>query len=440
VVEKIGYPAIETLRSAMRRSLRSARFLIPCCLCFFFAAPAAWPQGQPLGPEFRVNTYTTEFQDQVAVAAAAQGFVMVWSGALQDGGIYGVIGQRYTNSGAPLGGEFRVNTYTPWSQERADVAGDAFGNFVVVWQSGHQDDGSEYGIFGQRYDSSGAPVGPEFRVNTFTTGRQYRPSVAMDAGGDFVVVWLSLDQDGSGYGVFGQRYQSSGAPAGPEFRVNSYTTARQTGARVDSDPGGSFVVVWHSTGQDGSGRGVFGQRYDSVGNPLGAEFRVNTFTTSYQDYPAVAMDRGGTGNFIVVWESGPDPALGIYGQRFSVSGAAVGPEFHVNSYITSTQGQPKVAADAAGYFVVVWTSFDQDGSSVGVFGQRYDNVGTPLGPEFRVNTFTTGAQQDLAAAVDDAGRFVVAWGSEGQDGSDYGVFAQRYAEIMPVEVMQFVVE
>ena len=38
------------------------------------------------------------------------------------------------------------------------------------------------------------------------------PSVAVDAGGNFAVVWESFGQDGNSFGVFGQRYASSGAP------------------------------------------------------------------------------------------------------------------------------------------------------------------------------------------------------------------------------------
>jgi len=43
-------------------------------------------------------------------------------------------------------------------------------------------------------------VGSEFQVNTYTTGAQYFPSVAMDATGNFVVVWTSSGQDGDGPG------------------------------------------------------------------------------------------------------------------------------------------------------------------------------------------------------------------------------------------------
>jgi hypothetical protein len=143
------------------------------------------------------------------------------------------------------------------------VAADSSGNFVVVWLSGGQD-GSGYGVFGQRYASSGAPLGPEFLVNTYTQNYQSSPSVAPDPSGGFVVVWSSYGQDGSSEGVFGQRYLSSGAPTGSEFRVSTYTTGVQDAASVAADSSGNFVVVWMSIPQDGSGYGIFGQRYGPI--------------------------------------------------------------------------------------------------------------------------------------------------------------------------------
>jgi hypothetical protein len=99
-----------------------------------------------------------------------------------------------------------------------------------------------------------------------------------------------------------------------------------------------------------------------------------------------------------------------------------------------------VASDSSGNFVVVWTSDEQDGSSWGAFGQRYDSTGAPLGPEFRVNTHTTNLQRFPAVASDSSGNFVVVWYSDQQDGSTYGVFGQRYGRIVPVELIHFRVE
>jgi hypothetical protein len=103
-----------------------------------FIPCVAWPQGNPVGPEFRINTYTTNGQGTGtgSVAADSSGnFVVVWGGA-GTGDPSGAFGQRYANSGTPLGPEFRVNTYTTDLTYGLAVASDPLGNFVVVWSKG----------------------------------------------------------------------------------------------------------------------------------------------------------------------------------------------------------------------------------------------------------------------------------------------------------------
>ena len=406
----------------------------------FLSVPAAaWPQGDPLGPEFPVNTHTTGAQRTPLVASDASGnFVVVWTSEAQDGSSAGVFGQRYAVSGAALGPEFRVNTQTAGSQSHPSIGSDSAGNFVVVWQSDLQD-GAGYGVFGQRYASSGVPIGPEFRVNTHTTDVQSYPSVAADVSGNFVVVWQSLNQDGYGYGVFGQRYASAGAPLGPEFRVSTHTPSFQGFPSIATGSSGDFVVAWQSFLQDGSYFGVFGQRFAGSGTPVGPEFQVNTFILGYQYVPDVASDA--SGNFVVTWMSyGEDGSFAaVFGRRYASSGPPLTSEFLVNTYTTYSQGFPSVAADSSGGFVVVWVS-PPDGSIFGIFGQRYASSGSPLGPEFRVNTYTTSYQSGPAVAANSSGNFVVVWQSDTQDGSGYGVFGQRYSAIVPVELIRLGVE
>jgi len=396
----------------------------------------AWPQDNPVGPEFQINTYTTERQELSSVAASADDFVVVWHSLNQDGSSYGVYGQRYTSTGTPLGPEFRVNTYTTSSQDRPSVGADPVGNFVVVWDSLYQD-GSVFGVFGQRYASTGAPLGPEFRVNTFITSSQRHPAVAAYSSGNFVVVWNSDYQDGSAAGVFGQRYASSGAPLGPEFRVNTYTTSTQFYPSVAADPSGNFVVVWQSHSQDGSSYGIYGQRYASTGTPLGPEFRVNTFTTDGQFSPRVAVDP--SGGFVVAWSRSIGGVSGVLAQRFSSAGAPLGSEFRVNTYTGSPQFGPSVATDSSGNFVVVWWTLSGV-FSWDVFGQLYASSGAPVGPHFIVNTQTLGLQARPSVAAFPSGHFVVVWDSY-QDGSHNGVFGQRYdSMVVPVELLKYGVE
>jgi hypothetical protein len=155
-----------------------------------------------------------------------------------------------------VGPEFRVNAHTTGSQIHSSVAATPNGGFVVAWQSAGQD-GSGYGVFARRYDALGGAVGPEFQVNAYATGDQTSPSVAADAAGRLVIAWTSNGQDGSGSGVFARRYDTARVP-GAEFRVNSHTTSSQADSSVAAMAGGAFVVVWTSDGQDGNGAGIVG--------------------------------------------------------------------------------------------------------------------------------------------------------------------------------------
>ncbi|NJL77364.1 MAG: hypothetical protein HC892_22370, partial [Saprospiraceae bacterium] len=177
----------------------------------------------------------------------------------------------------PFNKEFQVNTFTNSEQRNPSVAMDADGDFVTVWQSNGQD-GNSYDIYGQRYNSDGTTAGAEFLVNTFTNNNQSAPSVAIEADGDFVVVWESYSQDGSGFGIYGQRYNSDGTTEGMEFLINTYTTNIQRNPSVAMDANGDFVVAWQSYGNNGYGYGIYGQRYNSDGTTEGGEFQVNTFT------------------------------------------------------------------------------------------------------------------------------------------------------------------
>jgi hypothetical protein len=395
-----------------------------------FSSPAT--AQTPAGSEFQVNTTTTYIQGSAAVASDVNGnFVVVWQGRdpAESGYSFSIFGQRFRASGVTLGVEFQVGDLVDSLETNPVAAMDARGRFVVVWESLGLD-GSGDGVFGQRYDASGTPQGRVFQVNAHTTSDQFAPAVAAFPDGGFVVVWTGAFQDGSGEGVFGQRFDASGTALGAEFRINTFTTGHQAEAAVASAANGEFVVVWQSCCEDLDGYTVRGQRFDASGAPRGAEFQVNSYTTSYQLDAAVAADA--SGNFVVVWGSFTQDgdAYGVFGQRFAATGLPRGAEFRVNSHTTSYQTQPAVASDAEGGFVVVWTSYGQDGDNDGLFARSYDALGAPKGLEFRVNSGTTSSQKQGAVASNAGGDAVVVWQSLGQDGSGDGVFGQRYGDLI----------
>ena len=114
------------------------------------------------------------------------------------------------------------------------------GNFVIAWISGFDSDtqdGSDRGVFAKRYDAAGKELRPapgtrgtgrgkEFQVNSFTTDGQWRPEVAMDSQGNFVIAWKSQGQDGSKKGVFAKAYTADGNEIRQSFSQGEPTASR----------------------------------------------------------------------------------------------------------------------------------------------------------------------------------------------------------------------
>ena len=391
---------------------------------FFSALPnlALSQTPAPKGNEFQVNAQSQYAQSYPSVASAADGsFMVVWDSEYQDGTPLSVFAQRFAADGTAQG-EFQVNSYTTGYQYAPSVAMDSDGDFVVAWDS-YDQDGDLTGVFAQRFNSDGTLAGGDFQVNSLTTGYQYDASIAMDADGDFVVVWTSYQTDyPPNSEVYGQLYANDGSALGGEFRINSFTTGFQSRPAVVMDADGDFVVVWESFNY--GDLEVYAKRYSSGGTPLGGEILVPSSSGLHYD-PSISMD--GQGNFVVAWAQTDNYGDNVIsGRVFANDGTPSGADFQISSSTTTYRDYPSVATESNGKFVVVWQSSGQDGSSAGVFGQRFTSTGMTLGSEFLVNSYTTDAQGVPSVARGADGDFVVAWDSYDQDGDSYGIFAQRF--------------
>jgi Ca2+-binding RTX toxin-like protein len=395
-------------------------------------------KANPVGSELRVNSsFVVGDQDHPAIAISPLGtFVIAWESEEQDGDGEGIYARLYRPGGRPVSPEFQVNSTTEGDQTSPSVAMDGSGNFVVAWASNHRRNGD---IFAQRYNANGRRIRSEFRVNS-ADGDHSDPVVARNASGQFVVAWTGRnvdvdDADDSGTGIYAQRYDTDGAPLNSLLRINTTTTNNQENPSVAIQPDGSFIVVWESQNQDGSGKGVFGQRYNSRGRQVGLEFQVNTYITGDQFNPVVAVD--GAGRFVVAWESVREDGSGsgIYARLYDDNGNPRGLPFRVNVTTRGNQSAPSIGMDAEGNFTIAWTSDsrNEDGSGSGVYAQQFDQNGARIDRVFRVNTTTEDDQSNPALAVQSNGNFVAAWQSQTPrrnpslgDGDGLGVFAQRY--------------
>jgi len=344
---------------------------------------------------------------------AAGNMALVWAAEGDDEADaegHGIYAQRFDLATAPLGDQFQVNTTTPHEQKYAGIALDDSGDFVVTWSS-MLGDNSGYGVYARRYDADGTPRGDEFRVNTEIAGNQVFSAVAIDADGDFAVTWTSQDQDGSGSGIYAQRYASDGTPSGGEFQVNTTTEGNQRYPSVAMDAAGNFVVAWTSQDQDGSGGGIYAQRYASDGTPDGGEFLVNTTTEGNQQLSSLSVNAAG--DCVIAWQSFDlqSAAWNVYVQRFDPEGVALGGETSLGPGRSA-----RVAVGPVGDFVVAWENHDpRHEDPVRINLQHYDSLGTTLGDMLIVDD-GSGHDRTAPSVAVTTDRAMFSWTSDLADG------------------------
>ena len=303
----------------------------------------------------------------------------------------------------------KVNVTSPLDQTLPSVAMDANGDYVVAWNNQTQPGPNYlYDVEARVYNSAGQAQTGEIVVAQ-TTG-DTRPSVAMDANGDFVVAYQVLNTTTYLYGISAQRYNLAGSPQGSTLVLNNGSSNSAAGElpKVAMDSAGDFVIAYQ--GYDSNSHGVFAQRYNASGAAQGSLFRVNTPQGDNQGAPSIAMDSAG--DFVIAWlDGGTTQAAGVYAQRYNSSGVAQGG----NTAISTVSGasDPSVAMEPTGQYVIAW-QFDQTGTATGIEAQRFDTNGNALTGVVPLSSSETYDQGGATVAIDSEGDFVVAWESYGQ--------------------------
>ncbi|ESQ73772.1 calcium-binding protein [Asticcacaulis sp. AC402] len=388
------------------------------------------------GAEVIVNTTTTNdqyssYKGENIAATEDGGYVIVWfsdddnnAGNETGGKIYL---QRFDANGAKVGTEQLVSTQAGHNIIPG-VTALSGGGFAVTWTLLNGADGQGNDVFVQRYDGAGVKLGSQITVNTGqpATSDSDASSIVGLPGGGFIVGWDQSVGGGDGpYDVYFQRFDANGNPVGAATRVNTTTTNQQDSTQISLLNGGGFVITWISYGQDGAGYGVYMQRYDANGVAQGAETLVNTTTVFDQANANVATLTGG--DYIVSWTTWrADNTVDTLMQRFTAAGVKVGNETLVNTYTTLGQRNPDILALNDGGYIIAWHSNGQDGSQWGSYFQRYDSGGAKVGGETRINVTTAGNQIEPVMALLEDGNIAITWQSYGQDGSGNSMVNRVY--------------
>ncbi len=227
------------------------------------------PSGQPAGPVLRLSSRPVDDPTVTVEPLTDGGFVAVWFGTRRDkdqaekeeeeGGINVLRARRFNASGQPLGPDFDVNTTPPGPGETApflnpqfQVAAAPGGGFAVSWAL-------DQTIYLRYFDAAGKALTPE--VPAVADPSAFAPvSMAFDDRGSLLLLWLQyLDNTD----LQAQRFDPHGAPLGASQRVRS-AASNEFDAPLEGDvawAGDSWLITWVASTADGSSRGVFVRRF-----------------------------------------------------------------------------------------------------------------------------------------------------------------------------------
>jgi hypothetical protein len=321
-------------------------------------------QGRFLGDEFRVNEATAGNQTEPAVAISAQGrFAVVWQGPGPDQ--EDIFLRLFRPNGDALTSELLVNLATAGRQLYPSVAAGGPGTFVVAWESRETAAGEDRTVVRvQLFDPNGSGLGGEVLVDTDIYDCRY-PEVAMDGAGRFAVTWM---RDRSNHPIVMRLFDANGVPVTDPLTVNTASIASVTRPSIAMNAHGDFVVAWDGHPSRASEDDIYARRYDPLGAPRGEPFVVNTIRTGAQQWPQATINDAN--EFIVVWvhDSGdPEAATEIAGRYFDRHGVPVGEQFQLNTNTPDQHRYPDVAMAEDGSFLAAWESNGQDGSGYGIF-------------------------------------------------------------------------
>jgi hypothetical protein len=408
---------------------------IATALLLATAASAAPAVPIPAGPNFQVNQVTHLAQNQPDVAQDAAGdFVVVWvdgsAGVLPFGVPETLKIRLFAASGAPRSDEIAVATLMlPSSPPR--VAMTPAGEIAVAWED-------EQMIYLRRFDATGQAEGDALGVAPAPALLRHSPDVGLDAAGNAFVVWALSQVDGDR--ILLQRLDANDQLLGVPEQVNQPAPFLRDIPRLAVGTAGNLLVSWNDHRLGGDNVDVWARRYDGASGAWDPEVQINPFDAGVQKGSAPILYPQGDG--AVVYNDFTEQQILV--RRLDATGAPTGDPIKIGDLGQVDLFAPDAEAGPDGTALVVWS----ENAISTVHAAFFDRSWNPLGGDFLVSSPADDFEWQPAVAAGPTGSFVVTWTSggelpallpfppptisDGHDGSEDGVFAQRFEAPAPV--------
>jgi Bacterial Ig domain len=253
-----------------------------------------------------------------------------------------------------------------------------------------------------------ATVGGALDINN--TQQAFAPAMALDSGGNPVVVWSERDYFSRKTTYFKRWDGTAWVPVGTGFK-DATTDLPVFNHSLVLDSNGNPVVVSAEVVAEPYNSNIYVMRWDGT-----AWVRVGTeaLNIDLQRSPSgVSLALDSSGNPVVAWsewsESGGTSSDHVYVKRWNgTAWVLVGNDF-LDSNNNQFAGSPSLALDPSGNPMVAWYEADGSTTSNKIYVKRWDGTAwVPVGTGFKDET-TNRPAYDPSLVLDSGGNPVVAW-------------------------------
>ncbi|MBL7064942.1 MAG: hypothetical protein ISS49_12160 [Anaerolineae bacterium] len=268
-------------------------------------------EGRPQGDSFAICIAEgDQLRPAVAYAPDANIFVVAWQdNRMGNVDLYARLVPVADGSAPALAKEFVVSSVSS-DQLIPSVACETEGpHCLVVWMDNRNNSFFYTDIMGRLVNAaSGDAIGDKIDVAVERWYQDSPAAVYNPVSAEYMVVW---NDD-----ISCRRVSRDGQPLGAKVEV-SLESPFQYKPVVAIDADGKYLIVWEDgRNQDSHGTDIYGQWLSSAGVPMGINFALSTDSHN-QYWPALAFDQN-TGAFFAVWEDDRNNGnLALYGQMLS---------------------------------------------------------------------------------------------------------------------------
>lgn len=351
--------------------------------------------------------------------------ITAWQDDRDGNGYHQIYARVFDTDGNALTNEIVVNSVGDGEQRYPALAADNNGNFVVTWEDDRDNNGF-YQIYARGFNSNGSERFADITVNSVASGQQLRPAIAMDYSGRFVVSWQD-DQDENGYyQILARGFNANATQRFADRTVNSIAAGQQFNPAMAMEANGDFLVVWEDDQNNDGNFTIRGRGFYANGNQRFADIDINTDTNGHQENPAIAIDS--YGRFVATWQDDKDGngSFQILARGFNANGTQRIADFTVNTVAAGQQLAPGIGMAPNGNFAIAFED-DNDGNGYfQVYARSFHSNGSARTSNFTVNSDSSGQQYIPAVSFDGQNRFVVAWQDDMDGDGEFGILMRNF--------------